>query len=131
MESHDNDKKKFIISRNTCKKLAEHRLRTNVLDYIQKYQSIRSQELLLFRVIQRNPTSSSLHLQRCNDYVRDTKQRGYVECRMIVVLAKWFFQGHDRDHLPGSLFSPTRKLDKAWRGRLRWRRRRRSRSHRI
>ena len=35
MESHDNNKKKnsaFIISRNSCKKLAEHRLRTSAVD---------------------------------------------------------------------------------------------------
>ena len=34
LQSHDNNKKKnlaFIISRNTCKKLAEHRLRTSGL----------------------------------------------------------------------------------------------------
>ena len=35
LQSHDNSKQKnsaFIISRNTCKKLAEHRLRIGVSD---------------------------------------------------------------------------------------------------
>ena len=43
LQSYDNNKRKnspFIISRNTCKKLAEHRLRTSALYYynsIEKY----------------------------------------------------------------------------------------------
>ncbi|KAK1133862.1 hypothetical protein K0M31_011648 [Melipona bicolor] len=52
---------------------------------VRKSQNIRSQELLPFRITQPNPTEPNLfllHLQRCNDYVRDTKRARCAECRM-------------------------------------------------